>query len=693
MSLKDIEFKLSYNSGDNDLLKEFFIPCLFESVNYDRAVGFFTSNVLISLSQGLPAFIGNSGVFRLVCSPKLTEEDIEAIAKGYQDRNEIISNSLIKEINLLPSNIKDNPLNCLSWLIASNKLNIKIAMPHKLSADNFGIYHEKVGVFKDKENNFVTFFGSNNETLGGLSYNYEAFDVFTSWNDKNRCELKHKHFEKLWKGEAAGVQIIDFPDAAKRKFIEKIAPQIYAPSNDKYDNRVLCDQFIRNLWDFQKDAINKWKENSYNGILSMATGTGKTKTAIGCIIQLLEKTPNLLVIIAGPQNTIIKQWETEIDDLHIFEKSQIIDGSIPNNKSLLADICFNYKNGIFKNAVIYTTYNTLSNDSFISIVSDLNKDVLLVCDEAHWVGAPTFSKGLLNNFRFRLGLSATPARYMDDEGSHVVQDYFRNVVFTFGLEKALTEKNPKTNETFLCPYNYYPIFVSLQENELAEYFEITEVINKQSAIESKKLVKSEYFQRLCEKRQRIITNAISKLTIIKDLLNNIKIEFLLIYCSPQQIDDVQEILNEKRIINHRFTGEEGTKPLPRFHNLSERSFILQNFEAGNYKALVAMKCLDEGINILRAETSILMASSGNPKEYIQRRGRLLRRHPQKRFANVYDLIVLPYLDAFKAKNASMTEKKILDKEMDRYKEFASLAQNKLDALNSIYNILKLYGLL
>ena len=450
--------------------------------------------------------------------------------------------------------------------------------------------------------------------------------------------------------------------------------------------------FINNLWYFQKDAIDNLGNNDFRGIFSMATGTGKTKTAIGGIIKLINSKTRLFAVICSPQNTILKQWEKEIKNLGLFNASIIADSTNSLWNTQLADKVIDYNEKNINSCVVFTTYNTLSSDKFIDLISNLSGHSLLVGDEVHWAGAATFRKGLVQTYQFRLGLSATPKRYMDEEGTDEIINYFGDVVYEFSLERALTEINPITKETFLCPYNYYPLFVNLNENELSEYYELTEKINRQFAKESKYEFNSDYFQRLCEKRQAIIVNAIGKHEVLSNLLNSLEIiKFLLIYCSPEQIDTVQAILNTKGIINHRFTGQEGTSPRKEYNGKSERDFILCNFEQGAYKALVAMRCLDEGVNIERAEYAILMASSGNSKEYIQRRGRLLRRHKDKRISNIFDLIVVPYLDKEKATKATRDDLKILSKEFKRYEEFANLAENKLEALTAIFGIKELYN--
>jgi superfamily II DNA or RNA helicase len=446
------------------------------------------------------------------------------------------------------------------------------------------------------------------------------------------------------------------------------------------------------LWYFQKEAIDSWRDNKFSGIFSMATGTGKTKTAVGGMVELQKTENNIFAIVCSPQNTIVKQWKNEIDEIGIYRHSIIADSTNAKWRREVADIIIDYNEGYVDSCIVYTTYNTLSSNEFIDIISKIKKTTLLVCDEVHWIGASTFRKGLLPMFKHRLGLSATPVRYMDEEGTDEIQAYFGKVVYEFSLERALKEINPITKETFLSPYFYYPKFVSLNEDELIEYRDLTEKIKRQYAREHDFDERSQRYQRLCEKRQAIIVNAVSKYKILEDLLNSLQpIEYLLVYCSPQQIDDVQEFLNKKGIVNHRFTGQESVASKKEYNGLSERDHILLKFEDGTYKALVAMKCLDEGVNILRAESAILMASSGNPKEYIQRRGRLLRRHPEKQTVKIYDIIVVPYLDINKVKDADQDELKILKKEFKRYEEFANLADNKLEAMNEIFKIKEIYN--
>ena len=443
MSLNDIKLKLSYNSGDNNLINGFFIPCFKNSIKYDRAVGFFSSEILTILSKGLHEFLLNSGTMRLICSPRLNKEDIEAIEKGYQQRDDIIQGVITREVERIPEGIIYNSLNCLSWLIANNRLDIRIALPRNISYANYGIYHEKIGAFYDDSGNVIAFSGSQNETLYGATFNYESFDVYRSWVEQERCNIKINHFNKLWENDAAGIDILHFPEAAKKKIISKIIPQEYSEIGGNYvftnpKDKIDTEAYTKNLWYFQKDAIESWKKNSCKGMFSMATGTGKTKTAIGGVIELKKTNQNILVVIACPQNTIMKQWENEIENLNLFNHSVIADSTNTKWKRELANYVLDYNDGHINNCIVYTTYQTLSSDKFTSIINQVTKPSLLICDEVHWVGADIFSKGLLPMFKYRLGLSATPVRYMDEEGSDKISAYFDKVAYEFTLKQALT---------------------------------------------------------------------------------------------------------------------------------------------------------------------------------------------------------------------------------------------------------------
>lgn len=701
MSLKDLKLKCAYNSDEDNLLEDFYIPVLSESTSYRRIAGYFSSNALAIASKGIAKLINNGGKIKLIANVVLTEEDQEAIKSALLKKED----ELLAEINELEDGLKRNHIRMLSWMLRKDLLEIKIAVVPR------GIEHIKKGIFEDKDGNKISFSGSDNETLSGWIRNHEDFHVFASWQagEHDHLLVDIEGFERLWGNIANRVKVFDVSDAFRSGLI-RTAPRdeeeftilsvestnVLLDKNRNYytkNRKSIGNRYLEELWYFQKDALHNWEKEGFCGIISMATGTGKTKTAIAGLVQLKgKKTNGLFTIICCPQFSILKQWEKEIKELNLFQHSITADSTNINWTSQLADKIMDYNNHLISDCVIFTTYNTLSNNRFIDSLSKLKGESLIICDEVHWAGAGTFRNGLLETYNYRLGLSATPERHMDEGGTDLIKTYFKGVVFEFPLEKALSEINPITKETFLCPYNYYPIFIELKEAELVEYLELTGKINRQFAVERQSDDTNDYLQRLLEKRQAIIRNASGKYDALIKIINELEeIKYLLIYCSPEQIDNVQQLINYRNIINHRFTGREGINPRKEYHNLSERENILSNFENGIYQALIAMRCLDEGVNIIRAETAILMASSRNPKEYIQRRGRLLRRHKEKHMANIYDIIVLPYLKKSLAANVSDDEMKIVKKEFIRYEEFANLASNTVEALNGIYEIMKLYN--
>ncbi len=260
--------------------------------------------------------------------------------------------------------------------------------------------------------------------------------------------------------------------------------------------------------------------------------------------------------------------------------------------------------------------------------------------------------------------------------------------FVFSLNDAIKTINPNTGETYLTPYEYRPYFTKLTDDELNLYLEKTKKIAK-AFYKSKGDEKNSYFELLCIERQKIIKNAINKYNVLLEILNDIgDLKHGLIYCSPEQIDLVQEILNGRQIIQHKFTQEEGTSPEKTFGNLSERDHILEQFNNGEYQCLVAMKCLDEGIDIPQARSSIILASSGNPREYVQRRGRLLRRFPGKDKSIIYDVIVLPNVNDSVNQEEPFDdiERRMVKAELQRYEEFALTALNVVECIKIIKEI-------
>lgn len=684
MSLKDIYIKKSYDSDINDVLNDFYVPSLSNSIKYKRLAGFFTSSSLAVAARGISNFIKKDGCMELVCSAKLNKNDLEAIKNAYKSPEDIIKDCALSELKNLEDGIIKDHVAALGWMIAQKKLKIKIAVSTDENGlpidESKGIFHLKVGIMVDAENNMLSFSGSINETEYGWKHNVEEIKVFRNWIDDQRAyfEDDFKNFSKYWEGRSKKVKVYDIPEAVEKELI-RIAPtdfkdlKIDTPKTEKTGKKI-------KLWDHQNNAIKNWINNGMIGIFEMATGTGKTFTALGCLDEFFKVKEKSICIIACPYSHLINQWIEDVKNFGFEEDILVANSENPSWQRKINDYVLDINTDICERLIIFTTHDTLSSPKFVDSMNESRADMLLIVDEMHGIGSYKRRNSLLKNYNYRLGLSATPTRWFDEEGTEILMDYFKKPVFSFSLEKALTTVNPATGEYYLTPYDYCPIFINLTSSELEEYELQSQKISKSYFAASNKEEQSEILTSLLNKRQRIINNAKNKYRALIEILEeNRDIRNLLVYCSPQQMDNVQDILLEQEITpQHKFTMKEGTKKDRRFGGISERDFLLKEFSKGHYKALVAMKCLDEGVDVPSAKTAIIMASTSNPREYIQRRGRVLRRSPDKKKAVIYDLIVLPKIT--KSGYLTEIEKRIIDKEMDRFKEFARTAINSAECM-------------
>jgi len=697
MTLKSIDFNYSYDSDFDDILNDFYIPILSNAISYKRLAGFFSSTILAVSAKAISELISNNGHMRLICSARLSKSDIEIIKEAYETPEKIIENKFIEDLdNLQDEFIKDH-VRALGWMIANEKLDIKIAIvfdENKYPLDEKiiekkGIFHQKVGIVEDSEGDKISFSGSANESASGWLDNIEEFKVFRSWENHEMEYLNsdEKRFEKFWHGMAKRTKVIDVPQAVKRELI-KIAPENIEELNLKkwLKNKKNTYKNLVELYDHQIKAVEKWLNNDKKGIFEMATGTGKTFTALGCLQNLLENDEKFITVIACPYDHLVKQWEDDIKDFGITIDTIIADSTNPKWKNNLADYLLDIKIGIKNRLIVLTTHTTLSSSTFIQIITMSANKLFLIADEVHGLGAGKRQNGLIEDYCYKLGLSATPKRWFDLEGTNKLFDYFGGTVFEFTLSDAINTINPATGLTYLTPYEYKPYFVELNDSELEEYEQITQkIVNVYHNANKEK--KEELISLLSFKRQGIIKNAENKYIAFNDILNQLSsVEYCLIYCLPEQMEHVQNILNHKGIIQHKFTLKEGTKAERKYGGISERKFLLKKFADGTYNALIAIKCLDEGVDIPPARTAIILASSGNPREYIQRAGRVLRRYPGKEKSIIYDIIVVPTLSNIINPEFLDIERKIIKKELMRYKEFTNNATNKLECLNAIEQI-------
>lgn len=688
MSLKTLSLPPMMDTSSNDLIADFFVPILAESIRYDRGVGYFSSGWMRMTAEGMAAFAENSGRARWVTSPILDEADWEALLTGDAARADpVLRATLVRSIDSLADTLERETLHALAWMVADEIITFKLALPrNKLERGNF---HDKFGVFVDAEHNQVSFNGSYNDSIQGTR-NYESIKIFCSWSPAFEpfVQSDANRFERLWNNLDLNVRVFDLPEAAREHILRlrtgerpyrepewvklrraREFTSIYRPARPA----VPGDLTLR---DYQLEAIDSWFNHDCTGLLEMATGTGKTITALAASARLYEKEGQLAVIISAPYQHLVDQWHEEARAfgyqpvLAYQSKAQWLENL--NNQ------IFEYNSGFRPFVSVITTHNTFITPEFQSSIGRLTSASLLIADEAHHLGAEHSRQHYPERIPFRLALSATPERWFDPAGTAALRAYFGETVFAFPLEKAIGVS--------LTPYYYYPHLVPLTEDELERYRDLSAKIaplfnrNDEQGQQALKL--------LLIRRADLLNKATNKLNILSDLIGAAdQLTHTLFYCAPGQIEDVMRILGwERGVLLHRFTAEENT---------AERKQLLADFATGNLQALVAMKCLDEGVDVPSTRTAYILASSSNPREFIQRRGRILRKAPGKEFSVIHDLIAVPPQNWTMSQDSPTfkAERNIIRRELQRFKEVAAPALNKHQALDVVWDMATRYGLM
>ena len=682
MEFKALPLLTVYDTSSGNLGEKFFSPVLANAVSYDRGVGFFTSGWLKNNASGMNQFAENNGKARWITSPILQEKDWEAMKLGIQAQEDVMKRIMLETWKKdISTQLKQETLTALAWLIYDGIITFKIAIPrNKL----IGEFHDKFGIFTDLHGNKIAFSGSYNDTAQG-ELNYESIKVFNSWTPSLNAyiQLEQNRFENLWKGEDINVQVFSLPEAIKEQIAKcRSITRPYKKTEDGSTNELISlnsliqpknpSSFI--LRDYQKEAVSSWIENGFTGIFEMATGTGKTFTSLSASTEVFKRDQRIVLIITCPFTHLVEQWQQNAIK---FQYKPIL--AYQNKNSWLDELNNNiisYNSGYINNLCCITTNSTFTSEDFLDSIQRIDGPIMIIADEAHYIGAHQIKQRIPQYIQYRLGLTATPTRWFDDEGTDFLFSYFDKVVYSYDLDEAI--KNG-----YLTHYEYYPILVNLTDEELTDYSELTkQIIKLMSRAENDREVK-ERFDLLLIKRSNIIKNATQKFEKLEEILKaSKKIEHTIFYCSPQQKEELLFLLGKKLNIRiHQFTYEEGNK---------QRQTILEKFASGRLHAVVAMKCLDEGVDVPSTKSAFFMANSTNPKEFIQRRGRVLRNSPGKEKAFLYDFIVVPPLSNDEAEiNLS---KRIFLKELARFKEFVGQSDNYFSAHQVIWEIAHSMGI-
>ena len=673
--LTDFEFKSSYHKLDDNIAKEFYMPCMRNAVTYKRISGYFGSTVYLVAWSALKEFINHGGKMQILCSPYLTDDDASAIKDGVCAKTDTtLAKAFRDEFDMLLS--KDglsSATKLLACMIANGVLEIRIVIARdgrKKDPNLERLYHDKAGIFIDAEGNSVSFRGTINETFKGLSDNgnIESADVFQSWDggkDAQRARDISTGFDHVWNGYYDVLEIHELPEEAKKYIRDKASDyhwkelldevEVVVNKSEKWKPNKESD--IIKLKDHQSEALEAWEAHDYHAIYEGCTGCGKTVIAISAIRHELDLGKKVLVLV--PSKELLAGWNAEIRriitdiDINVFLCGDGNNAWKENGNLAM----WTSPGGKAKNVII-AIMNTASKDEFIKAVNG-GDHLFVVADEVHRMGSPSHQKSFAIKYGSALGLSATPRRYGDPEGTQAIIDYFGDILTPpYTLKRAM-------EEGVLTPYFYYPRRISLTPAEQEEWDNLTKKIQKRYAIahsgNNDGFSDDAFIQYMMIQRSRILKKARKKVGVAIDILKaNYKYgQKWLVYCEDKnQLEEVLTRIRAEDIDAYAYYAD-----MP-----GDRENAL-NYFSTNGGVVVPIKCLDEGVDIPSTTHAIILASSKNPREFIQRRGRILRRSDGKTISYLYDVIVVP-------NEASVMEDKslsIVASELGRAIEFGEMS--------------------
>lgn len=708
--LSDVFFKHNYSSG-YDEPKDFFTEALIESSTFDLGLGFFSSSGIRSLSYGFALFIANGGKMRVVMNHILSQEDKEVIERGQKHLVEDFESNILLDIKKLVETLSKEDeqfFRCLSYLISINRIEFVATISTK-----GGLGHDKYGIFKDENGNKVAFIGSANFSQSALELNGETITVFTSPNDDKRIAEYQTLFDQSWENDTP--HLIHIPIEHVKTFIREKFPEtsltnlleegLNLRENIEGDNNIpteYCKPVSRRILDkieskeqeprfpfpeerqIQIDAYNAWIGNGKKGIFAMATGSGKTVTALNCIRKQYKENGYYKAIIVVPTQALAIQWEHETKSFNF--QNIVSTHSDKDWKNILSRYITRSLLDSTKSIILITTYATFNRNDIQSFLKKVRgaETFIYVADEAHNIGSQNSLKHLPEMINWRIGLSATPERIYDDLGSEKLYEFFNSkppkYTYRYTMKQAI-------EEGILCHYDYYPIFIELTSSEMEEYERISDQLRKYIDADTGKYKPDA--EKLLLKRKRIIHKAENKKIAISDLLEELKqkqkLDYTFVFVPEGYEPDYS--INDSYNINQddihiideyaQMFKEHGYSYHKYISGLDDAPNILQNFADGDIQILLSMKCLDEGVDIPRAEHAIFCSSTGNPRQFVQRRGRVLRKCKGKEKAKIWDLIVTPpnILD-----ESNSIERNLFFNEAKRIINFAALADNQIDIL-------------
>lgn len=726
--LRDCDWSIDrdYKTGSENEPLQFYLDGLVNSDEFNLLLGYFSSSAINLLSVGFATFISKGGKMRMVINHLLSAKDKEAIEKANQQAiNKVFDLTDVVSLGKVLDGYDTHFFECLAYLIAEKRIEIKVIKPK----NGKGIAHYKSGVFSDKQDS-VGYKASCNFTLYGLSENLEELEAFLSWENGRSNKLINKqlkviddYFSEIDE-EVEYIPVDEIEVVLKDKFGKKDINELLVQeeqllkkkqsliSNPKLKKTIAklytAIEILRRKpkfpypqgpREYQTNAYDKWIENDYKGIFAMATGTGKTITSLNCLLNEYNNHNTYRAVIVVPTIALVEQWKKECAKFNF--QNVITVSSRERWEDNLA--FFNTAARLIETSfVVIITYASFGRSRFQSHFNQLSDDTILIADEVHNLGSPSLLKILPNiHLNKRIGLSATPHRKYDMVGNEALESFFNDkspYIVSFSMKKAL-EKG------WLCKYTYYPHIVRLNDEEMEEYRAISVQLLQCIDPKTKSYQQIPEVERLLLARKRIIHKATNKLAKFEEIIRNEfsqkgNLKYTLVY-APEGLEanysdtDVGVESEEDISLINKFTkavsNVDHSVMVKKFtSNTSNRENVLIDYEEGRTHVLTSMKCLDEGVDVPRSELAIFCASTGNPRQFIQRRGRVLRLHKDKVHATIHDLVVVPEIS--QSENYFEMERNLVRNELQRVTDFSNLAMNKMDTYETMKDVLEFYNL-
>jgi len=719
MNFLDIKFprNFEYSTDTDDLPLEFYLTIFPRSKFVYLKLGYFSSSAIKVLAYGFAQFIYRGGKIKIVSNHFLYNSDkllLEIENLSEDKKHKRLLNNLC-ELKEALSSETEQFFNCLKYLIKNNRVEIipVMLLPNKMA-------HYKQGIFIDEGENAIFMDGSCNFTANGLLENGENISVYRSWGsdfeqrkvfDKKEnilsiCNKNDPHYDYLDTEQvlnavsslgkektinellSSEVKLLDQQKLKTNSYvIEKYKRELESViEKEKYEPRFPFNSSPRK---YQQQAYKNWVDNNFKGVFAMATGTGKTITSLNCLLNIYKLNGCYQAIVLVPGKTLLKQWIAEVKAFN-FQNILPVSSDFPNWRNPLNELVTSLLVNKSESFIVLTTYSSFTSKKFQKYFKKLPKSTLLIADEAHNLGGPQV-KAIINDIHIenRIALSATLTRQFDDEGNKLIEKVFDSpppYTYSFTMERAIEEE-------VLCQYDYYPHLVYLEEDELNEYVEISRKLLRFFDVEHGVLRSSDVVQILLMERKRIIHKATSKLTVFKKILQEHNEKHSSVSKSFVYVPEGND--GENRNILDKFLNEfesmfPNLKAYAYTNDTENREEVLKLFDSGFVNTLFAMKCLDEGVDVPRTELAIFCSSTGNPRQFIQRRGRVLRAHPDKTHAVIHDMVVIPSVTPNEETKA--IEKKLLKDELTRVVYFASLARNYYSAIEPFESVAEKYNI-